>query len=539
MHRSALAVALSVLLLSPAPAGAASVADVTYPGARGDVPATLVSPTGGGRHPTVIFVHWGQGDRRQFQAEAAFLAGLGVGSLLVDAPWNRPGRKLDFLHHAEAVTETVEDVRRGIDFLTKRPGVDAKRIAFVGHSFGAHVGAVLAGVDKRLVAFVLMGGVASAAEAWRTATHPGMVAARQQPGFDAAMAALAPIEPEKLIAKAAVPLFLQFARRDEFVPVEQAERLLAAAPNPKIYRFYEGDHGFGERARADRIAWLALRLGVSPPPNAGAPRMAAPEAAVPDAPAFFEQRIVGERPGMDAIQVRRDLAYNAGYKLDVYAPPAVREPLPVVVLVHGQAPPAVLRRFKDGGPMTSYARYLAARGLAVVVPNLGSAAVGAARDEWYAGVADVAKNLDDALAYVAGHAKELGLDAGAMCLEVFSAGGAYGVTAGLTRPGVRCIVAWNTFLTADYLGAKVKAGDWSPAAKVNAGSPPMLIVRSERDFPELNAAVGTFLAAAKQAGAKVTVVDIPDAHHAADLFDDNEDTREALRRVVRFLAESL
>ena len=67
----------------------------------------------------------------------------------------------------------------------------------------------------------------------------------------------------------------------------------------------------------------------------------------------------------------------------------------------------------------------------------------------------------------------------------------------------------------------------------------MLIVRSERDFPQLNAAVGVFLAAAKQVGAKATVVDIPGAHHAADLFDDNEDTREALRRVVQFLAENL
>ncbi len=536
-HPVVLALAAS---LAAVPATAApTVADVTFKGVRGDVPATLVAPAGGGKHPLVVFVHWGQGDRREFQREAVFLAGLGVESLLVDAPWNRPGRKIDMLQHADTVTETVEDVRRGLDFLAKRPGVDAKRIAFVGHSFGAHVGAVLAGSDKRLVAFVLMGGLASAVDGWRTSTHPAMVAARGQPGFDAAMAALAPIEPEKVIAKATAPLFLQFARRDEFVSLGQAERLLAAAPEPKIFRFYEGGHGFGERARADRVAWLALRLGVASPPVPGPPRIAAPEVAVPDMPAFFEERIVGEMPGMETVAVRRDVAYTAGYKLDVYAPAGAREPLPVVVMVHGQAPPAVLRRFKDGGPMTSHARFLAARGLAVVVANLGSAARGGARDEWYSGVADIAKNLDDALAYLAGHAKELGLDARSMCLEVFSAGGAYGVSTGLTRPGIRCVVAWNTFLTADYLGAKVTADDWSPAVKVKAGSPPVLVVRSERDFPELNKATDTFLAAAKQVGAKVTVVDIPDAHHAADLFDDYEDTRAALHRVAAFLAENL
>ena len=77
---------------------------------------------------------------------------------------------------------------------------------------------------------------------------------------------------------------------------------------------------------------------------------------------------------------------------------------------------------------------------------------------------------------------------------VFSAGGAYGVATGLTRPGIRSIVAWNSFLTSDYLGPDKQ--EWSPAAKIRAGSPPVLVVRSQRDFPELNAATETFLAEA-------------------------------------------
>ena len=532
-------VQLSIVSVVAPAAAKVDVSSITYAGARGDVPATLVAPGGGGKHPAVVFVHWGQGDRHEFEAEARYLAGLGVTSLLVDAPWNRPGRSSDLLHHADEVKETVDDVRRAIDLLARRPGVDAKRIAFVGHSFGAHVGAVLAGTDPRPIAFVLMGGLAGVADGFRASTHPALVAARAQPGFGAAMAALAPIEPETVIRAAKAPLFLQFARRDEFVSAEQAERLVAAAPEPKIFRFYEGGHGFGERARTDRVAWLALRLGVAPPAVSGPPRIAAPEVAVPDMPAFFEERIVGETPGMDAVAVRRDVPYTAGYKLDVYAPAGAHAPLPVVVMVHGQAPPVVLRRFKDGGPMTSHARFLAARGVAAVVPNLGSAARGGARDDWYAGVADIAKNLDDALAYLAGHAKELGIDAGSMCIEAFSAGGAYGVSAGLTRPGIRCVVSWTAFLTGDYLGAKVKGDDYSPAAKVAAGSPPVLVVRAERDFPELNRSVDAFLAAAKRVGARTTVIDLPDAHHAADLFDDNEDTRAALHRVLAFLADNL
>jgi dienelactone hydrolase len=345
------------------------------------------------------------------------------------------------------------------------------------------------------------------------------------------------IDPVKMIPAAKVPVLLQFARRDEYISLEQAEKLIAATPEPKLWRIYDGDHGLGDRARADRIAWLLGHFGLPQVPSPDPPRLAPPEVPVPDAPELFWLRIVAERPGSDAVTVRRDLPYHKDYQLDVYLPAPDPEKPPVVVLVHGQAPPSILRHFKDGGPMTSQARYLAARGFAVVVPNLGSAARGAERARRYEGVGDVAKNLDDAIAYVQAHAAELGVDAGKMCLLVFSAGGAYGVATGLTRPGVRGIVAWNSFLTSDYLGPDKQ--EWSPAAKIRAGSPPVLVVRSQRDFPELNAATETFLAEAGKQGANVTVLDIPDGHHAADLFDDTEDTREVMRKAVRFLVKSV
>ena len=51
----------------------------------------------------------------------------------------------------------MKDLRRALDVLLAQPGVDPKRIAYVGHDFGAMYGAVLAGVDRRVSVWALAG----------------------------------------------------------------------------------------------------------------------------------------------------------------------------------------------------------------------------------------------------------------------------------------------------------------------------------------------------------------------------------------------
>src|SRR5205085_12002784 len=55
----------------------------------------------------------------------------------------------------------VVDIRRGIDFLAGRPEIDSKRLGYVGFSFGADTGAILAAVDHRFKAVVLASGGAT------------------------------------------------------------------------------------------------------------------------------------------------------------------------------------------------------------------------------------------------------------------------------------------------------------------------------------------------------------------------------------------
>jgi hypothetical protein len=55
-------------------------------------------------------------------------------------------------------------LRRAIDFVPSRPEVDPRRLGYVGHSFGAMFGGILAGVESRVAGFALMAGVGSFAD---------------------------------------------------------------------------------------------------------------------------------------------------------------------------------------------------------------------------------------------------------------------------------------------------------------------------------------------------------------------------------------
>jgi len=149
--------------------GDAMVYDITYASPKGGVvPAYLVVPaTGQGPFAAVIWGHWywtnsEMRNRKQFLDEAVALAPAGVVSLLTDGPIARPEYVADkdplSERNTAAKVQQVVDMRRGADLLLARKDVDPKRLAFVGHSYNASVGATLSGVDHRFKAFVLMAG---------------------------------------------------------------------------------------------------------------------------------------------------------------------------------------------------------------------------------------------------------------------------------------------------------------------------------------------------------------------------------------------
>ena len=142
--------------------------DISFAGfAQVRIQAFLVEPLGEGSRAGIVFVHPGPGNRSTFLDEAKQLAGGGVSCLLIDAPWSDGARfasRVMTLSDEELRSwyiRMVIDFCRSIDLLTTTPHVDAHRIGFVGHSFGALFGGILSGVDARISSFVLMAGVGS------------------------------------------------------------------------------------------------------------------------------------------------------------------------------------------------------------------------------------------------------------------------------------------------------------------------------------------------------------------------------------------
>ena len=212
------------------------ILDITFTGVtKKDVDAFLVLPSGKRPVPVVLFVHWGFGRRSQFLDESKLLAKTGIGSLLVSVPFG--DSKQHFI-------QTIIKLRRAIDLLVADQRIDSTRIGYVGHSWGGTLGGLLAGIENRIRAYVLMAGFPSYAK----------YANRED------LEILAGIHYVAHSAPAA--LMFQFAGDDAFVSRDDAEQYYETADEPKAIRWYDRTtHNFdNETARLDRFNWLHEQL---------------------------------------------------------------------------------------------------------------------------------------------------------------------------------------------------------------------------------------------------------------------------------------
>lgn len=251
------------------------VYDITYASPKGGrVTAYLVAPAGKGPFAGLLFGHWGPGNRTEFLPEATLYARAGVLSLLVDYPWVRPAPWRKTLKQADdpeadhqAFVQAVIDLRRGIDLLAARPDVDPKRLAYVGHSYGAQWGAILSAVDDRLKGVVLMGGIPDQAAIYRDNDDPAVVEYRASTPKEKQEAYLKSSERTaavRYVPHATAPLLFQFARYERYFDKTAMDRYEKAARDPKEVKWYDTGHELNDvQALLDRAAWLSARVGLN------------------------------------------------------------------------------------------------------------------------------------------------------------------------------------------------------------------------------------------------------------------------------------
>ena len=248
--------------------------DISYASPKsGRVTAYLVVPTGPGRFAGVVFGHWGYGTRTEFLPEAMLYARAGVVSLLVDdlnvrpAPWRRnaPGSEPEAVR--ENFIQSVVDLRRGIDVLQARSEVDPNRIAYVGHSSGAHWGAILSAVDRRLKTVVLMAGVPGEKTILMESDDPDYVSFRQstpKEQLDNYFRTVSPLDAINFVPHSRpTPLLFQFARFEQYFNEAAMQQYARAASEPKLVLWYDTGHALNDvRALMDRANWLRRHLGM-------------------------------------------------------------------------------------------------------------------------------------------------------------------------------------------------------------------------------------------------------------------------------------
>lgn len=533
---------LAIRELSATTESAVRVAQLTYRGAEGDVPATLVTPaTPHGRAPAIVFQHWGLGDRHSWLDEAKLLAGRGVISLLIDAPFVRPrAPSASPEQEAREIVQCVIDVRRGIDLLEARPDVDRTRVAFVGLSFGAHIGAIVSSAEPRVRALVLMGGLASNSE-------------------ESAVKKMAELDAEVWIAKPRTSsVFLQFATNDEYITRAQADRFTNAAGRAALTKWYDGAHELVRESRDDRLQWLAGHLGFSM--NDPTYHAIAADPSPGFAGTRYEEMsrmgVVLEIPGMQQIRVVRDLVYKqAGGRplmFDAYYPFGVEhEPelrLPAIILVSGQAAPEVMPRLRNMRFVTTSAQAIAARAnRIVIVYDIRSVLAPGATGNEQKAMPDVAADLDDLIRHLREHADTLQLDRDSLAILARSAGGTYGIRAAWLgeRPYIKAVSLQYT----DIAGADLRDSGLDPSfiAEVTpvdlvqrpGKRAPLLLVTMQHDFFYDAKAVAALTDAAAKGGTTIEHVHLPNSDHGYDVTNDTEESRAAFLRTILFLRSHL
>ena len=258
------------------------------------------------------------------------------------------------------------------------------------------------------------------------------------------------------------------------------------------------------------------------------------------------KRIVYTIPGMEKIRARKDLIYKrvagAELKMDVYNPPNLRNGArrPAIVFIHGGAlPPNLRTKPKEWGAYASYGQLAAASGFVGITFNLRFFG-------WdMKALADARSDVADAIAYIRSNAERLGIDKDHICLWALSAGSLFLAPAISDAPFfIRCMVFYYPIMDLEPLRNERPAitdavtREFSPIFRLEGAGrtfAPVFVARAGRDDPGLNVAVDIFIQKAVSRKATLDFSNHAEGQHGFDVLDDDERTREIIKRTLEFI----
>ncbi len=234
------------------------------------VPAIYGHPKEGGPFPGLVFLHGRGGSKTDILDLAPILASGGYAGIAIDCQYHgdrNPRNRNIYSEFAfsdrDAMIQTVVDARRSVDYLQSRDEVDSERIGLIGGSMGGILGTLLAAVEKRIVASVLL----VAGGNWE------ILASKSQHGDGRALRdkdvdvkhlarVMAPVDPINFVSLISPrPVLFQLGRKDDIVPAETGRLLVEAAKEPKEVDWYDAGHGLPlDRVVPRVLSWLEANL---------------------------------------------------------------------------------------------------------------------------------------------------------------------------------------------------------------------------------------------------------------------------------------
>ena len=264
--------------------GAVGIYAVSFAGPKGGrVTGRLFVPRGAGPFAGVVLMHGMPGNAEMFTGRGVYIARHGAVVIAIDAPWARSGGPPLTLTEADSASQVqlIVELQRAVDVLLARRDVDPARLAYVGRSYGGAMGALFAGVERRLKTYVLAvadGGMVSHAMQGTSEDPPEGAPVEQWRRW---LAAMKPIEPIRYVHRAApASIFFQSAEHDRLVARDDAEAVQAAASEPKTIKWYDSDHPLNTQAYVDQLDWLHRTVGTAAPgpEDAAGPQIPPPPA---------------------------------------------------------------------------------------------------------------------------------------------------------------------------------------------------------------------------------------------------------------------
>jgi cephalosporin-C deacetylase-like acetyl esterase len=245
-----------------------TIRDVTYASPHGGkVTAYIAEPVEDPAGVGILMTPGMPEKRHQYTDPISRFACAGATAMVVDAPWARTDDRggdtaMTFTpQDADEQVQLVVDLRRAVDILQD---ADAERIGFDAISYGAGVGAILAGVEDRIDAYALLSGGPGPVDFFISengnALYP--LTSRSPEEQQVWIEAMEPVEPEHFVGHATAPILFVAGREDVQITPDEVEAMHAAAPDDAELRWYDAGHELNPQAFLEHLDWLADQVGL-------------------------------------------------------------------------------------------------------------------------------------------------------------------------------------------------------------------------------------------------------------------------------------